>query len=118
VVRRFDRSGPVYRITGAQTSLATDQRARTRRYLMSMSIRTVCFLCAIVAHGPLRWVLVVGAVVLPYVAVVGANAGRERDSSRLPDVLPQAAQTGGAPVRGLGSGTTVNGSGEVSGEPG
>ena len=30
------------------------------------------------AEGVLRWVLIVGAVVLPYFAVVIANAGRER----------------------------------------
>jgi hypothetical protein len=30
------------------------------------------------AHGILRWVLIVGAVALPYFAVVIANAGRER----------------------------------------
>ena len=30
------------------------------------------------ADGALRWTLIVGAVVLPYFAVVIANAGRER----------------------------------------
>lgn len=50
---------------------------RTRKYLLSMGIRTICFVGAIVAHGWLRWVLVAGAVGLPYLAVVIANAGRE-----------------------------------------
>jgi len=69
---------PVYTITGAQTSMSADLDRRTKRYLISMGVRTACFLGAIVVPGPLRWVLVVGAVVLPYVSVVFANAGRER----------------------------------------
>ena len=40
-----------------------------------MAIRTVCFVGAIVVGpGWLRWVLVVAALLLPYVAVVMANA--------------------------------------------
>jgi hypothetical protein len=47
---------------------------RQRRYLISMSIRTLCFILAVVVHGPLRWVFVSAALVLPYIAVVMANA--------------------------------------------
>ncbi len=67
----------VYRITTAHQGLTTDQQARTRRYLLSMAIRTVCFVGAVLADGWLRWALVFGAVVLPYLAVVFANGGRE-----------------------------------------
>lgn len=42
-----------------------------------MGIRTTCFLLAIIFSGWPRWVLIAGAVLLPYVAVVVANAGRE-----------------------------------------
>jgi len=52
--------------------------SRTRRYLFSMGIRTVCFLLAVVASGWLRWVLIAAAVTLPYLSVVFANGGRER----------------------------------------
>ena len=45
-----------------------------------MSVRVVCFLGAVLIDHWTRWVLLVGAVVLPYVAVVLANAGRERSS--------------------------------------
>jgi hypothetical protein len=68
---------PVYRITGTARSLAEDVASRQSRYLISMGIRTVCFLLAIVASGWLRWTLMVGALVLPYLSVVFANAGRE-----------------------------------------
>ncbi len=81
------RSQESISITGAQVSLTEDQRARTRRYLISMAIRTVCFLGAILASGWLRWTLVVGAVVLPYVAVVMANAGRKRAPAAPPAII-------------------------------
>ena len=51
---------------------------RRRRYLLSMLIRTLCFVGAVVADGWLRWVLVAGAFVLPYVAVVMANSASPR----------------------------------------
>ena len=63
------------RITTASASRNADISARQRRYVISMAIRTVCFVGAIVVgDGWLRWVLIVGAVLLPYVAVVMANA--------------------------------------------
>ena len=71
------RPDPVYRITGAGAALSEEQSGRTRRYLISMGIRTLCFLGAIVVSGPMRWVLIVGAVCLPYVAVIFANAGKD-----------------------------------------
>ncbi|NTW39021.1 MAG: DUF3099 domain-containing protein [Cellulomonadaceae bacterium] len=51
---------------------------RTRRYLLQMTIRVVCFLGAVVVDHWTRWLLLAGAVVLPYVAVVLANVGQER----------------------------------------
>lgn len=68
----------VHRITDAGAALSDDQSGRTRRYLWSMGIRTACVVGAVIAPAPWRWVLVVGAVFLPYVAVIMANAGRER----------------------------------------
>ncbi len=43
-----------------------------------MAIRTACFIGAVVVDGWLRWVLVVGAFLLPYVAVVMANVASPR----------------------------------------
>ena len=42
-----------------------------------MMIRTACFIGAIITPSPYRWFLLVGAVTLPYIAVIIANAGRE-----------------------------------------
>jgi hypothetical protein len=64
-------------ITTAQSSLTVDQSARQRRYFISMMIRTVCFILTVVLPSPYRWIALIGALTLPYIAVVAANAGRE-----------------------------------------
>jgi Protein of unknown function (DUF3099) len=99
VVRRSRSSDDVFQITGAPRALSDDVRDRQRRYLISMGIRTACFVLAIVASGWLRWALLVGALVLPYVAVVIANAGRERVETppTLLDDGPAALGAGGEP---------------------
>jgi len=58
-----------------------------------MGIRTACFVLAVVALGVLHWtvvgwVLVVAAVILPYIAVVVANATRSRGGTVLGPVTP------------------------------
>ena len=68
------------RITSAAANRSEDLAARQRRYAISMTLRTVCFIAAVlVGPGLLRWVLIAGAVFLPYVAVVLANAGDNRE---------------------------------------
>ena len=81
------RSDDSVSITGAKVPLSEDQKQRTRRYLLSMAIRTVCFIGAILASGWLRWALVAGAVLLPYFAVVMANAGRGRSTRAAPMLI-------------------------------
>ena len=68
----------VHRVSGVATSLSADVRDRQRRYVMSMGVRTLCFLLAVVTPSPWRWVLLSAAVVLPHIAVVVANGGRTR----------------------------------------
>jgi len=68
------RDSSSVRITTAPTSFADDIAGRQRRYLISMAVRTACVVGAVVVGpGLLRWLLVAGAVLLPYVAVVLAN---------------------------------------------
>jgi hypothetical protein len=69
---------PVYPITSARRGVRDDVDSRTRRYLFSMGVRTACFLGAVVAGGWLRWLLLVMALLLPYLSVVLANGGRDR----------------------------------------
>ncbi|MGW7528051.1 DUF3099 domain-containing protein [Streptomyces sp. NPDC054783] len=77
-------SAQVFRITGARTGLAEDVRGRQRRYVISMTIRTVSVILAVSLWNVERYVAIVALVagaLLPYVAVVIANAGRERPPS-------------------------------------
>jgi len=67
----------VQSITTAQSSLTNDQSVRQRRYFISMMIRTICFILTVILPSPFRWIALVGAVTLPYIAVVVANTGRE-----------------------------------------
>ncbi|MFG2261355.1 DUF3099 domain-containing protein [Streptomyces sp. NPDC048720] len=85
----------VFRITGARTGLAEDVRGRQRRYVISMTIRTASVILAATLWNVERYVAIVALVlgaVLPYIAVVIANAGRER-----PPTLPSTFVT--APTR-------------------
>lgn len=68
---------PTYQITGARRSVREDVDYRTRRYLVSMGVRTVCFVLAVATDGWVRWALIAAAIVLPYLSVVFANGGRE-----------------------------------------
>lgn len=78
---RSDRHDAV-RITTAAESRNADIAMRQRRYLLSMSLRTLCFVGAILASlAGIHWlwpILIVAALVLPYVAVVMANATSRR----------------------------------------
>ena len=85
-MRRKSRdAADVISITSAPEPLADDLARRTRRYLLQMGIRTLCFVLAVVLWGVVpvgvSLLFIVGAVVLPYVAVLFANAGRERTDS-------------------------------------
>ncbi|MDT0612665.1 DUF3099 domain-containing protein [Streptomyces lancefieldiae] len=65
-------------ITRARTGLTRDLRGRQRRYLTAMLIRTACVVLMAVTWN--RWPVLavcalIGSVVIPYVAVVVAQAG-------------------------------------------
>jgi hypothetical protein len=79
----------VHTVTSAPTSPADDQSQRIRRYLTMMGIRVVCFGLVFVVDGWMRWVAIIGAVVLPYFAVVTANAVRPSQSGSIQPVTPE-----------------------------
>jgi hypothetical protein len=90
----------VHSITGAAQAHSDDLDARIRRYLISMGIRTVCVILVLVIDNPIRWVFAALAIVLPYVAVVMANAtGGKRRAPAAPGpilriALPESGRTG------------------------
>ena len=78
MARERKREPEAVRITSAAASRNDDIASRQKRYLLSMGLRTICFVGAIIASLlGIHWlwpILIVGALVLPYVAVVMANA--------------------------------------------
>ncbi|WP_338777079.1 DUF3099 domain-containing protein [Streptomyces sp. DG1A-41] len=92
----------VFRITGARAGLQEDVRGRQRRYVISMTVRTISVILAATLWNVERHVAIVALVlglVLPYIAVVIANAGRENAPSLpstfvVPPVRPMIAPSG------------------------
>lgn len=85
------RAHEAVNITSAQPGHSDDLHRRQMRYLISMGIRTACFVGAVIASGPTRWVLVAGAVLLPYFAVVLANTASMRKTTSAQPYLPEPA---------------------------
>lgn len=86
-----DQARPRLSATSLPESAQDDQRRRIRGYLISMGIRTVCFIAAVLTWSPLRPLSLVFfalAAVLPYVAVVFANATGKRRIDSLGSVTP------------------------------
>jgi hypothetical protein len=79
---RFRRQSTVL-ITSAAESRQTEIRRREVRYILSMSVRTLCFILAVVAFdGWVRLIAILVALILPWVAVVVANGGPPPASDR------------------------------------
>jgi hypothetical protein len=91
-VKRKHDSAEVFQITGAAQGLTDDVRGRQRRYVISMSVRTLAVILTAVlwnVERPVAIVTLALGLLLPYVAVVIANGGREHGSS-LPSTFVQA----------------------------
>lgn len=79
------RRADVYTVTDAHRPLSEDIDHRQRRYLLSMGIRTLCFVLAVILASlhAAWWAIalpLVGALILPYISVVFANGGREPEA--------------------------------------
>lgn len=108
------RRPQVQLVTQAQPPLSADIAARQRRYLIMMGIRIGCFVLTIALFaagaGWFAAIPAVGAIAIPYFAVVIANGGRELASTRgfreyqprLPDRYspPDHGWPGGTPPQG------------------
>ncbi|MDM8085988.1 DUF3099 domain-containing protein [Cellulomonas cellasea] len=91
----------VHRITSAPEALAADQARRAKRYLAQMGVRVVCFIAAVLTWHriPIAFsiLMIVAAVVLPYIAVLFANAGRARREPDDPLMDPRTLGPGHRP---------------------
>lgn len=97
--RRRVPEQPVHSISTLPVSLAEDQETRLRAYLISMGIRTACFILSAVAYAvleslPLALLLSVAAIVLPYPAVVLANNSGNRRAQEIRRPSPTREITG------------------------
>ncbi|MEU1020389.1 DUF3099 domain-containing protein [Streptomyces sp. NPDC005900] len=107
---RKQSGGQVFRITGARQGLAEDVRGRQRRYVISMSVRTLSVVAAAVLWNVERHVAVVAlvlGVLLPYISVVIANAGRESNRSLPSTFVPAPSRPMLAPPAPVGPAESV-----------
>ncbi|MEU2619601.1 DUF3099 domain-containing protein [Streptomyces sp. NPDC007157] len=92
----------VFRITTARQGLHEDVRGRQRRYVASMSVRTLSVILAATLWNVERYVALVALVLgilLPCAAVVVANAGRKSDATPLPPFEPAPSRPMISPLR-------------------
>jgi hypothetical protein len=86
IVHHPGRAEQVHLVTQAQRPMSEDIRYRQRRYLVMMGIRTICFCATVVMFlehlGWISLVPAIGAIFLPWIAVVFANGGREPSNVR------------------------------------
>lgn len=85
------RRRSVQAITSADRGLNEDIHQRLVRYSISMGLRAACLVAAVLTTGWVRWLCVVGVVLLPIVAVLVANAGRARPDSSDVELLDTTA---------------------------
>lgn len=70
-------------ITSLPPSPADDRHGRMVRYSMAMLIRLVCIILCFPLPGWWKLVPAIGAIVLPYVAVVLANVGHDGEAGKV-----------------------------------
>ncbi len=80
-------------VTSVAESRTEDQARRLKQYLLTMGIRTACFVLLVVVDEWYRWIFAAGAVFLPFFAVVAANAVKPRVVGRVRPVLPTVDDT-------------------------
>jgi len=88
--RRAGDEDAVFSVTTAKPGHSEDLNSRIVRYAWMMSIRVVCFVLAVLTVSPWRWMFVVAAVLLPYIAVVMANARRSAQAGEVVPIAPVA----------------------------
>ena len=86
----------VVEVTTAAESRADEISARQRRYVISMTIRTLCFIVAVLTYSfspILAAILILGSFLLPLFAVTAANVGAELRTGAPEVVNPWETET-------------------------
>ncbi|MGB3732213.1 DUF3099 domain-containing protein [Microbacterium sp.] len=95
---RHTRDAPS--VTSLPESPTDEAKRRVRHYAITMGIRTVCFILMAVVD-PIHWwtfVFAAGAIFLPYIAVVYANAGADSTPVTVESPELEIEATPSAPV--------------------
>lgn len=97
------KSHPLQSATSLPRAPRDDAHTRMTKYFAMMTIRVVCFVLMVLIqpYGWYTWLLAVGAIVLPYLAVVVANVAASPSGRAVPPEralgtgrpAPQAAET-------------------------
>lgn len=88
---RHGTSAPeVQAITNAAVPHSEEMRKRMLKYSITMGIRMVCLAAIFVFDGWYKLIPIVGAVVLPWVAVILANGGSDINHQENVDLLNEA----------------------------
>jgi hypothetical protein len=82
----------VHSITDAATAHSEEMRQRMIKYAVAMGIRMVCLILIFVVDGWFKVLPVIGAVFLPWIAVIIANGSDKAEihSDSLLDYVPMA----------------------------
>lgn len=90
-------------ITTASHGRTLDVETRTKRYLITMGVRTACFLAFLVVPGWWKVAALAGAALLPAFAVLFANNSDHRPPPVATAEEPSArlALTGGETIPGI-----------------
>lgn len=81
------RRPEIHNISDAREAHSDEMRQRMIKYSVSMGIRMVCLILVFVVEGWLQWVMIAGAVFLPYFAVIIANGGSDTSNLTHSDSL-------------------------------
>lgn len=99
--RKYRHAAPasdVPSITNASAPHSEEMHQRMVKYAVAMGIRMVCLAAIFVFDGWFKLIPVIGAVILPWVAVVIANGGADivhQEPVKLLDEAPMYAVDGG-----------------------
>lgn len=72
-----------YSITELPPSPDDERRSRMIKYSLAMAVRIVCIILLLVVPGWWRLIPAIGAIALPYFAVILANTVRTRPTARV-----------------------------------
>ncbi|WP_226533042.1 DUF3099 domain-containing protein [Microbacterium paraoxydans] len=87
-------------VTSLPQSPRDEADHRVRRYALTMTIRIVCFglMVLVQPYGWYTWVFGISAAVLPYIAVVFANAGSDSTETTAESPLREIDAPQPAPI--------------------